>query len=193
MYQVTATLEGIAPILFNRLYSLEQLEGGDGSKHASLWSEEEHQAEAIKKLYRDDNGIYVPATAVKKCLLNGAKMANLKIGRKGAVQYLQATCFGSTQNFYFTDGSGNIHEPAGVDKQPGRRPPRTGGRIIIYRPYLDIGWLLPIAFTVVDDRQDERQVETAIHEAGLLVGLLDQRPDYGRFLVHDFARREYAP
>ena len=54
------------------------------------------------------------------------------------------------------------------------------------RPMLNTGWHLSFDIVLVDDRRNLGQVKQAVEEAGLLVGLGDFRPDYGRFVVKEW-------
>ena len=180
MYHIEATLEGLAPILFNRVTDLEAL---DADKKKGRMSSEDRDTEALQKVYADEHGLYLPARNLKKCILEGVAKAGIKVGRASAMPYIKATVFGTTDRFHF-----NRESPDGVHITTGRRPPKTGGMVIIKRPFLDTGWVLPVSLVVVDDRRDARQIQIALEEAGLLCGLCDERPEYGRFRVARFER-----
>jgi len=72
-------------------------------------------------------------------------------------------------------------EPDGIHIATGRIPPGPrGARVILRRPYLKEGWQLNYALYFMDERVSPPMVEESIKEGGLLVGLCDHRPEYGR-------------
>ena len=58
---------------------------------------------------------------MKRAILDGASMGNIKIGRKGAIQYLKGTVM-VTDVFAVT-------EPDRIIEDVVRIPPRTGARV----------------------------------------------------------------
>lgn len=180
MYRIAATLEGVAPILFNRWTDSATAgirTGVTGGKR----SESDRSAEALEKVYRNEAGdLIVPGWNVKRCLLDGCKRAGLKEGRASMAPYLFATVFVDG------DPSFGVQEPDYVDEKAGRRPARTGGAVLIQRPALKSGWKLPVAFNVVDDRRNPDAIRRSLEEAGLMIGLCDFRPEYGRFIVREW-------
>lgn len=51
------------------------------------------------------------------------------------------------------------------------------------RPGLNSGWRVNPVFNVFDDRIEEDKLKIALESAGLLIGVCDWRPEYGRFIV----------
>lgn len=177
MYRITGKLKGLAPILFNRMLE-DELEPTEKTiKRKGRVSTEDRLEEAHQKVYRNEKGLYVPGVNLKACLLNGCSMAGLKTGQKSLLPFLAASVFFDRELNFGKDEPDFIHEEAG------RRPPKRGGRIIVRRPALNEGWELPFGLTVVDDRRTPAEIRRSLDEAGLLVGLGDHRPDYGRFIV----------
>lgn len=198
MYKIQGEIEGVAAILFNR-FTEEAQAGLDSGSTGGKRSIDARKAEALEKLYRDEGGLYLPSACLKSCLLEGVKRGKLKEGKASAVPYIQATTFFTEQRLYFGKSyeefladyeRGELKAGAFgfVDERTGRRPPKTGGACIIRRPGLTEGWHLSFELLVTDDRRDAAQIRRALEEAGLLCGLLDGRPDFGRFIVRRFER-----
>lgn len=180
MFTIQATLEGVAPILFNRWTENAEKSIRTGVTGGKV-SETARAAEALEKVYRNDAGeLIVPGWNVKRCLLDGCKRAGIKEGRSSMVPFLFATVF--VQG----DPSFGVTEPDYIDEKSGRRPPRTGGAALIQRPALKTGWRLPIVLNVVDDRRNPDAIRRSLEEAGVMVGLCDFRPEYGRFVVREW-------
>lgn len=176
-YRIRAEIEGVAPILFNR-WTEEAQQGLRTNSTGGKFTDDQRQAEALTKVYRAADGqLVVPGWNLKRCILEGAKRAGLKEGRTSMVTFLAPTMFVEG------DPSFGVSEPDYIDERAGRRPPRTGGAVLIKRPALKAGWHLPFVLSVVDDRRNPDAIRTAASEAGLMVGLGDFRPEYGRFLV----------
>ncbi len=180
MYQIKVTIEGIAPILFNR-FTDEQKEALETRRTGGTRTKEDSKKEALTKVYRNDAGLYCPSVNIKKTFLNGITKGNIKEGRSSARPYLEATVFIQPSEVPF-----NVDEPDFIHEITGRIPPKTGARVIIRRPGLKEGWKLSFTLVVVDDRRSAESIRRGFEEAGLLVGLCDGRPEYGRFIVKDW-------
>lgn len=184
MYKLRGVIEGNAPLLFGAMTqrSLEVLEGTRGT--GGRYTPSEQLAEVAERYYWDEQGMYLPAWNFKKCLLDGCVKAGLKEGRASMMPFLKATVFPSGELRF-----GRM-EPDGVMSVVGKRPPRTGGAVVIKYPKLDAGWRLPFELDVVDDRRREEDIFRSLTEAGKLVGLGAWRPEFGRFLVTEWERIE---
>lgn len=178
-YRIDVVIEGVAPILFNRWTedAADKLRSGaTGGKV----TEASREAEALTKVYRSGDVLVVPGWNLKKCILQGCQRAGLKEGRASMMPFLAATVFVDG------DPSFGVTDPDYVDERAGRRPAKTGGACLIKRPALRSGWRLPFVLHVLDDRRDAPSIRRAIEEAGLMVGLGDFRPEFGRFIVQEF-------
>lgn len=180
-YSITATIEGVAPILFNRMTSGERavLEGEKAGGQKA--SKAQRQAEALERVYRDDRGLYIPAWNLKRCIVDGASKAGLKEGRASLGQFLIAEMFLAEDPAFGKADQDFVHEALG------RKPARTGAAAIIRRPALAVGWQLPFTLHVVEDRRSPDSIRVALETAGLKVGLGSWRPEFGRFRVVSFS------
>lgn len=180
MYEIKARIKGVAPILFNHWTDASRGQLGSGAT-GGTFTDDQRMKEAMEKVYyREGVGLYLPGWNLKKCIVEGAGKANLKEGKKAMGPFLTATVFVDGDPAFGREQPDEIHETTG------RRPPRTGGACLIKRPMLRAGWELPFTLTVVDDRRSADHIRKALEEAGLLVGLGDWRPEYGRFIVTDW-------
>ena len=176
MYYISGEIEGVADILFNKLSQEEQDridKGTTGGKKKLA----EKIAEADGKLHRNGHGICMPVWNFKQCLLGGVMRAGLKFGKGSLYPYIAATVYPVEDLLFHKEEPDYIHE------HWGRIPPKTGAVAIIRRPAIKAGWKLPFRLMVTDDRRDAEQIQTALVEAGLMVGLGSWRPHYGRFKV----------
>jgi hypothetical protein len=177
---IKVAIRGIAPILFNR-WTEAASEALDKGTTGGKFTAEQRQEEALSKVYRNGQGLVMPAGNIKSCILQGASLAKLKEGRGSAVPYLRATLFIEPRDVPF-----GVPSPDGIHEAMGRRPPKKGGACLIRRPMLNEGWRLEFEIVLTDDRRDSSQIGRALAEAGLLAGLGDWRPDFGRFIVETF-------
>jgi len=171
MYKVNSTIEGIAPILFNRVLTLK---GGEGKP-----TPEQEEEAAKLRVYRNSNGLYLPAANLKRALRLGSVRAVLKMGGLRFEPYITATVFIEPTELPFGKTDPDFMLPAYARIPPGKR----GALIYKVRPGLNAGWRLNPVFNVFDDRVEEHKLRLALESAGLLVGLCDWRPEYGRFIV----------
>lgn len=175
-YEVELT--GIAPVKFNKP-TAEAIKGlNPGSKAQKREDSAGREAEALERLfYLPDGSIGAPARQIKKALLDGASMGNIKIGRKGAIQFLKGTVM-------VTDGSFGVDKPDRIIEDVVRIPPRTGALVLKAWPLLDTGWTLRFQMTLLQPSVLGPSVaRAALDSAGLLAGLGTERPEYGRFTV----------
>lgn len=178
MYRVKVSIQGVAPILFNR-FSEEAQDALDKGKTGGVFSKARKERELEAKLYKNGEGqLYIPPHALKECLLQGATKGSLKYGKKGLAPFLKALIFVEEQALLLGKTM-----PDFIDERIGRRPPRTGGACVIRRPGVNAGWAVSFTLVVGDERIPEEHIKSALEEAGLLVGLLDGRPEFGRFVV----------
>lgn len=139
----------------------------------------EVQAELVAYRDPDTRQLYVPATAVQRCLINGATYSKGK-GR-GSLQKNAAACLLIGPEERLSLGIDTYV----VDARP-IVVPATKGRVMRYRPKVD-PWTL--AFTIDFDETllTEPQVRRIVDDSGSRVGLLDFRPEkkgpFGRFIV----------
>lgn len=176
MYDIRVTIEGVAPLLLNRMADPSSLRAPNRRK-----SDDELRDEATARAYRDADGIYLPEWNVKRMILDGCRKAGIKDGKASAVGNFQGQLFLERNPHFVQKDVDSILEVVG------RIPPRTGAAAVIRRPMLNPGWRLPFTIHVVDNRRDPDSIRRSIEEAGLLVGLGSWRPEYGRFGVIEFA------
>jgi len=183
MYVITGEIQGVAPLLFNKMLEGELEQTASSKTLKGRVTVEDRIAEAENRVYRNEAGIiYLPGWNFKQCLLEGCRRSGLKVGRGSLMPYLQAAVF-PDRELYFSNRKTHdfMHE------NWGRRPPRTGGACMVRRPALKEGWKLAFNLNIVDDRRHPEEIKRSLEEAGLLVGIGSWRPEYGRFIVTKFA------
>lgn len=175
MYKVKIRLVGISPLRMNRFTD----SGTSGTSRKK--SKEEYIQDAYVRSYKDPKiGYYVPREAIKACLVCGGK--RVKIGRRAASQEMKAV-------FHLDDAMvplGKGIEPE-IAEVVVRIPPKTGSRVLQYFCVFQ-EWQITFTATIVDDRFPIQSLKDACNEAGIYYGLLDGRPDFGRFTVEEFAK-----
>lgn len=183
MERILVEIKGLCPILFNRFTEKAQeglIKGSSGKR----LSKEDKLKEAEDKVYRKKGvkEIGIQAVAIKKTLIEGCGLTSIKIGKRSAVGYLKGGVFLEEDFVPIIKKP----KPDGIHECSGRIPPRTGARAMIYRPYVDTGWKALFHLIIAHPRISIDIVKNALDEAGLIVGLLDHRPDFGRFIVTKF-------
>lgn len=179
MYQLNIEIEGIAPILFNRFTEENQADVETGRSTGRQTSAARQELARTSKVYRNAQGLYCPASNIKKAMVLACGISQLKhVGRKGLGPILNAVVFIEPMEIPF-----GKNEPDFVHEQVGRIPPRTGARVVLYRPALMPGWKLTFAIHVFEDTVGAEKIKRALEDAGIYQGLCDGRPEYGRFRV----------
>jgi len=180
--KIEVDIEGISPVLFNRFTEEAQiaLEARTTGKRKTV---DDKMKEAETKVYRKTprGNLIIPKTHIKKSMLEGCGFAGFKIGRRSAAPFIRATVFVND------DMDLGVKKPDGIHECTGRIPPGPKGKmVVIRRPYLDTGWKASFGMMATDDRVDLSIIEGSIREAGLVCGLCDHRPEFGRFIVKRF-------
>ena len=125
----------------------------------------------------EDTTIGLPEDNVLKTLIEGARKSKNGKGIEAGVV--------GTQAFYPLKYKGP-KDPTKLYNKESFNDYRgvclSGRRIMRSRPIFH-SWSLPVSFTVVTDVVDMDTVKEALNMAGLVVGLGDYRPRYGRFTV----------
>ena len=184
MYKVKVTIKGLSALRYNR-FNVERNTTGTSKK----MNEEQKAEEVWERAYINKDGFYLPRHALKTSIINGAK--KVKLGRGSASASLKAILIFDKDEF-----------PAMSlkDKQLKRKdgdyvimtdvvriPPRTGARVVQRWVALP-EWQCTFDFIIVDDVVHPDTIKESINFAGLYQGLLDGRPEYGRFEMTSFEK-----
>ena len=176
MLRITGTIEGVAPILFSRMYDQASLEGPGGPPAMA-----DRLKEPWLKCHRDEHGIYIPGGMFKQAILGGAKAGDVKKGKRSWATLLEALVFPESHLYLSKENFDDVFE------HWGRRPPKTGGAMIIRYPRVALGWRADFRLVcTLDDATAAEAVRRSIEAAGLLVGMGSWRPEYGRFVLVDY-------
>lgn len=171
-------IQGVAPLRMNRLTSgtKENLYTGASAKKMD---EKEKIVDAYNRTYKNTDGKYiVEGRAIKACLVKGA--AKVKLGRYAASSTLKATLYVDGREIPLL----HKREPNIIDI-PCKVPPKTGALVVkLFACFEE--WELKFNLIITDERIPSNTVKQSIIEAGLYAGLLDGRPDFGRFVLKEF-------
>lgn len=167
---VSVRIEGISPLLMNR-YPME-----DTGEMKNMTPAE--QAEIAAYRTPDTGELYVPGTAVLRCLVSAAAFSKGK-GRASA-QKPAAACL-MIDSEYLKLGAKDYE----IDSRPVVIS-ATRGRIVRHRPRLD-SWAVEFSLDYDTELLSANTVREIVDNAGKRVGLLDFRPackgPFGRFVV----------
>lgn len=178
MYKIQATIEGTAPLLLNA-FSDAAKDILDGGKTGGKRTSEQKMAEVEDKVLKNKDGLFIPSYYIRAAMRDGSKMENMKLGKKGLAPYLEALVFVEPREIPLHKDTYDF-----VDARIGRRPPRTGGAVLIRRPGINTGWQLEIQVTIASDIVPEDSIREALQAAGLYCGLGDGRKmGFGKFQI----------
>ena len=171
MYKIEMLFEGLSPLRMNR-FSPDALKGT-----SVKLSREELIQDAHVRSYQDAQGYYIPGLNVKTAICYGGK--RVKVGRLFASASMRAI-------FHVEDkvrlGTGFTTE---IEEGYVQIPPGSGKRVVKFWVCFP-RWTISFACSVLDDRFPPEAIRNSAKEAGLYCGLLDGRPEHGRFSVEDF-------
>lgn len=174
MYKIEAEIVGLAPIRFNRFIQL----GKDAPNKRKMTHEEQVQ-DALDRAYKNDKGFYIPKSVLRACIINGGK--KVKVGRGAASKSLAAIMIFEEEKYYLGTKDYKIQQDVV------RIPPITGARITQYWVVLE-KWKLKFSAVILDSVFPADAVKEAIIFAGMYYGLLDGRPQLGRFELKKFKK-----
>lgn len=173
MYKFSAKIIGVAPLRFNRF-----IEQDRQNANKKKMTEEQQREDALQRSYYDEKkGFYVPSQALRTCICNGGK--KVKVGRGAASKSLEAIMIFPEDKFFL--GTKDYK----IQKDVVRIPPKTGARIMQFWVAIE-KWELEFSSTIIDDVFPHNAVKDSIEVAGMYYGLLDGRPQLGRFMLDDF-------
>lgn len=181
MKEYKVKIEGIAPLRMNRFTddAKEMCDKGGGFRKRN---EDEKDAEAWSRAYTNDKGEYViEAAAVKACILCGAR--KVKLGRGKAASDMKAVLFAKDRQILLKYQG----KPSLIQLVCNIPPGKKGAKVLKQFPMFE-KWSLDFNLMITDDRFPDMVLENSIQEAGMYAGLLDGRPDYGRFIVKSFEK-----
>ena len=186
--QISVTIKGITPILFNRFTEKNEVSVGSGTSPVQCGDKGLPRAQAEPKLYKDKDGvIYIPGPNLFACLINAGKFH--KVGKnKVTTQKSSLVPAGIAVNeimLPLTNGNGGGAPVWEVDSRSVVIP-STGGRIMCHRPRVD-AWGASFTLNVDTEMFSPAFVRKLMDDAGKRCGLGDYRPDrkgpFGKFCV----------
>jgi len=181
MYKIQIETEGIVPLRHNAL-TKEAKDSIRVATRAKRKNDKELREEADRGIYRDNEGqICVESKALKACGRNGA--GRIKISQRSLTQDFKGAFHFENQFIPLLDENGKrFKKPSGYHFEFVKIPPKKGTPVPKMWAYFD-KWSLKATAIVVDDRISVEAIKDAFTEGGMLYGLLDGRPDWGRFIV----------
>lgn len=127
-------------------------------------------------LYLHGGAPCVPDVAQKATLFNAAK--TLKLGKK-----IKAGLFIYDHSMLAYKGPTDLDVLWADERFRDRRPMRVGGSMVMRtRPKFET-WSIDVAIGYDDEVLNGSQVEQIVHIGGRLIGLLEGRPAYGRYVA----------
>jgi hypothetical protein len=182
MYQVTAKIEGVVPIMFSR-FPLPA-KPGDTKKQKKQTLEE--------KMWIDKKGVYIPTDNLRMLLIGNrfrpgaAKIYGSEYESKKGTKYLNfcKACVwvvGDNGKVYFQKKRKKYDD---VDIRSFINA--SGSRSTCERPILNAPWSLTFDIQVTDDSLPEDILKSMYEVAGMRCGLGVYGPTFGRFIVKEW-------
>jgi hypothetical protein len=175
-------LNGLSPLLMNNPAGMLNLEAGEQKLGKTKIPKPEEAVKASRYVLPDGN-LYVPAIAVRNCLLTATK--GQLINKKSALPYLSGGILLIDENFPL-HRNGKLLKGDQVTMDVRRAVVQRQG-ITRVRARVDLPWEIECIFDYNPDIVDIKVVETIAKRAGQIVGLLDYRVEkkgwFGRFEV----------
>ena len=173
MKVISVTVQGISPILFNRMSedALLNLRLRKKKSKGLAQTEETPRAIAEKALYQDDKGPFLPAEMLMACLVGGGAYCRLDGKRQ------MSTARSSVVPGFLEVMESKFHiTPAQweVDLRQGRNP-NGGEAVCLIRPRFD-KWEFVATLRIDTDQVSEQQVRELVDISLMRCGMGDFRP-----------------
>lgn len=176
-YRVSFTLTGASDMLMHRWNN----EAVDEKAKAKKGSTAKKTDDVESYVYRDDDGmICVPGEYVRQAIIFAAKFRQdprsprksaMDLYKAGVVSLTQLASLG-TNKWDYEDRRRVVIQRAGVNRT---------------RPAMKKGWTAQFDFMVLTPEYIEAiDLHGVLTQAGILIGIADFRPTYGRFAVTQF-------
>jgi len=183
-YQVT--IVGVSPLLQHRFSADTESKLKEASKRVA--GREDYSEEWRQGIYADEDGrVYQPAIHLEKSMEKAA--LNFKITGKRGKTYkdlFKSAVFVRPDYIYYD----NLVVPDELTRDQGaklyldERPVRVQrARVMRQRPALKAGWELKFEIEVLEDQLAQQVILEILQYAGQYVGIGDNRPRNGRFIV----------
>jgi len=186
-YVGNVTVEGSCPIFFHR-WSCESVE--EKSK-AAKGSKAKKSDDVESYVYRDSKGfICIPGEYLRMSIINAAKFKqDPRSPRKSLMDLAKAAIFVLEELSPIISAKGATTKE--WDYLDMRRVVVQRNGITRSRPAFHAGWKATFHLQVVlPEYIPPAMLNELVQSAGKVVGLADQRPSYGRFLVTNFGVSE---
>ena len=149
-------------------------------------TDEIHEAMAVSEwragmYYNDEIGVHIPGENVEACLREAAKIRRLGTSFKRAVMVSEISC-----KLRFPDEGKTLDqlEKKFLDYSFTKSVVVSRARIMRVRPMFK-EWAIECSVSFFPDVVDREQILQSAQEAGLMVGLCDWRPRFGRFDIKE--------
>lgn len=176
-YRVSVTIEGVADLIFHRW----NVEAVDAKSKAAKGSKEKKSDNIASYVYRDDSGdICLPGEYLRQSIINAAKFKqDPRSPRKSAMDLYKAAVVATTELASLGSHKWDYEDRRRVTVQ------RSG--ITRVRPAFKKGWACTIDLLVtLPEYVSPAALNEVIVMAGRVVGVGDNRPSYGRFMLLEF-------
>ena len=179
-YQVSVTIQGVCPLLFNR-WNCEAVEAkAKAPKNSKIKKSDDPETQ----VWRNDKGeLCLPGEYLRQSIIHAAKYRqDPRSPRKSAMDICKAWIVVlndlaslGTKDWDFLDNRRVVIQKAGITK---------------YRPAMLSGWKADFELEVIIPEYIESDfLHEVLSNAGRLIGVGDFRPTFGRFIITRFEKK----
>lgn len=176
-YRVQIELEGVCPMLFHR-WNNESVAAKANAKKGSI---EKKTDDTESFMWKDEKGfVCLPGEYVRQSVIHASKYEqDPRSPRKSLMDLMKAALISLTEL-----SSLGVREPDFIDQ---RRVVIQRSAVTRSRPAMRTGWKAKFILMVnLPQYVPPQRLNRILQQAGLVVGLADFRPSFGRFLVTKF-------
>jgi hypothetical protein len=192
MSTVNVLIEGVAPLLMHnaRLANpadpiVREIKSITGKHHTKKTETDELrliELEFLGGLYENEvAGVHVPGVNVEGCLRDGARISSkgktIESGAQVDPEFIPLIYDGPKTGIEL------YRNKRFVDTRATKL--QKSSTIMRTRPRFD-QWALEFELTIIDEVVSRSEVKTHLEKAGMLKGLCDFKPKFGRFIVKRF-------
>jgi len=174
MYQVTVTLEGVAPYIQNNpLAVVEDVKNSSGKTRIGRQA-----PDPALTGYKNKDGFYIPARQIKGMMVMAGR--KVKLGKANISNFIKACVFCEEQEIPLLRGKKRIDEPDFIYNDPIIK--KTGE--MVFNPRVAFKeWRADVVLNVIEEAIPKAKIQEVLEVGGLYTGIGARRPEYGRFII----------
>lgn len=183
MYTIKKGIESVCPYIQNRSPERKFVKTPEGKW--TEWIEPTSRKKMVNPEdagYHDENGYYIPARQIWASMRESSGQIQIGGSKLDRLSRFFKSCIRIQPDKIYI----NRREPDMIYNDPCFKESKKGGEMVYNPRPMFQSWNSEIEIIVLEDSISEDKVIECLVYAGLFKGIGARRPEYGRFILHQF-------